>query len=104
MSDDKTFRERIEAMSHEDRLKRLDEISDEVFAMANAFAVEKMPGVAIQLHESVNCIFRSQKAFESKSDEIPVEFLMRSMGTSLMDLRLKDDLYREDLENDSNED
>lgn len=45
---------------------------------------------------------------KEKKDEILVESIERSCepgrGTSLADLRLKDELYRKDLENESNED
>jgi len=98
----------MQAMTPEDRFKRLDEIIDEVFAMANAFALEDRAGVGVQLHESCNCIWRAQKAFKSGSNEIPIEFIARAcglgMGTSMLDLQLKDEQYAEDLENEPNED
>ena len=94
----------IEAMSKEERMKRLDEISTELFTMANSFAGNETGNIAAYLHESVNNIFSAQKIFtREKKDEIPVEFIARAcglgMGTAMADLLLKDEKYREDLEN-----
>ena len=101
----KDMSKEMRAMTPENRFKRLDEIVDEVFAMANAFALEDAPGVGCQLHESVNRIWAAKKAFESGDGKIPIEFALRSMGlgmgTCLTDLLLK---YADDLENESNED
>ena len=46
-------------MLKDKRMKRLDELVNELFSMANEFALEKKPGVGSQLHESVNCIWRA---------------------------------------------
>lgn len=128
-------RKKIESMTHGERMARLEEISTEVFIMANSFAGGKgLSGIATSLHESANHIMQAQKIFEGKAEpgipasaitracgfggrgmtellmdmNIPANILNRyaepGMGTSLMDLQLKDEEYREDLENESNED
>lgn len=94
-------------MTDEEKLKRLDEISDELFKMANDFALAKKPGVGCYLHESVNNIFAAQKNIKSGSEEIPIEFISRSMGlgmgTSMIDLQIKDEKYRDDLKDENND-
>jgi hypothetical protein len=96
-------------MAEDKRLKRMKEIASELFDMANEYALEKKPGVAIFLHESVNNINHAQENFglNYKETEIPVEFIARAcglgLGTNMADLQLKDELYRKDLENESNE-
>lgn len=91
----------IEAMTEVQKMKRLDEISEELFKMANEFALEKKPGIAVFLHEAVNNISDAQKNDKLSYDKIPVEFIERScglgMGTSMMDLQIKDEQYEEDL-------
>jgi hypothetical protein len=90
----------------EERIKRLDEISEELFKMANEFALEKKPGIAVFLHEAVNNISDAQKNNELNYDKVPVEFIERSCGlgrgTSMADLQIKDEMYAEDLEKDKN--
>ena len=74
-------REEVEAMSHEERSARLDELSRELFSMANAFALDKVSGVGTYLHESVNNIWAAQKIIKGEaSAEIPARFIARSMG------------------------
>jgi hypothetical protein len=94
-------------MPEDKRIKRLDEISAELFKMANEFALEKKPGVAVFLHESVNNIRNAQENFELNHNKIPVELVERScglgMGTTMADLILKDDLYAADLEKEKKE-
>jgi len=71
----------IEAMSKEDRIKRLDELSKEIFIMANSFAGDETGHVATYLHESCNNIHRAQKIFSGEQkNEIPLNFLLRSLG------------------------
>lgn len=88
----------IEAMTPEAKMERLDEMLTEVFIMANSFAGNKGPrGVASILHESANNIMRAQKILKGEEEPgIPMEFMLRSMGlglgTSLMDLQLKEEL------------
>lgn len=78
------------------RIKRLDEMSDELFKMANEFALEKKPGIAVFLHEAVNNISDAQKNNELNYDKVPVEFIERSMGlgmgTSMIDLQIKQEM------------
>jgi hypothetical protein len=87
----------IEAMTEEQKMKRLDEILEEVFIMANSFAGDKGPrGVASTLHESANNIMRAQKILKGEEEPgIPMEFMLRSMGlgmgTSMMDLKIKEE-------------
>jgi hypothetical protein len=80
----------------EERIKRLDEISEELFKMANEFALEKKPGIAVFLHEAVNNISDAQKNNKLNYDKVPVEFIERScglgMGTSLIDLQIKQEM------------
>lgn len=96
-------------MSEDKRIKRLDEISEELFKMTNEFALEKKPGIAVFLHEAVNNISNAQENFDLNKYnklEIPIEFIERSCGlgrgTSMADLQIKDDMYAEDLEKDKN--
>ena len=93
----------IEAMSKEDRMKRLDELSTELFIMANSFAGNETGNIAVYLHESVNSISSAQKIFTGKKeDKIHMEFMLRSMGlglgTSMLDLQLKDEQFADDLD------
>ncbi len=92
-------------MAEDKRIERMEEISAELFKMANEFALEKKPGVAVFLHESVNNIRNAQENFGLNHAKIPVEFIERSCGlgrgTSLLDLQLKDELNAEDLENEN---
>ena len=80
----------------EERIKRLDEISEELFKMANEFALEKKPGVAAYLHESVNNIRHAQENHKLNHDKIPVEFIERACGlgrgNSLIDLQIKQEM------------
>ena len=122
-------REKLELMTPEERMERLDEIRTEVFIMANSFAGDNgLPGIATSLHESANHIMHAQKIFEGKEEPgIPMAAIARACGmdipgmidllagnldsskevtpepgrgTSLLDLQTKDDQYREDLENE----
>ena len=96
----------IEARTEEQKVKRLDEILEEVFIMANSFAGDRGPsGVASILHESANNIMRAQKILSGEEEPgVPVEFMLRSMGlglgTSMLDLQLKDEQYADDLDNE----
>ena len=77
----KELREKIKAMTKEEKMKRLDELSTEIFTMANSFAGDKTGAVACYLHESVNNIWKAQKVFGSKTEsKIPIEFVAESMG------------------------
>ncbi len=93
-------------MAEDARIKRMEEISAELFKMANDFALEKKPGVAVFLHESVNNIKNAQENFDLNHNKIPVELVERACGlgrgTTMADLILKDDMYAEDLERKKN--
>ena len=116
----------IEAMNPDERMKRLDEISTEVFIMANSFAgdQEGIPeGLGVALHQSVNKMMQAQKMYEGKiPGGIPMDAIMSACGldntgmidllagmsepgygTSMTDLQIKDDQYSNDLENKSDE-
>jgi len=87
-------------MSEDKKIKRMDEISEELFKMANEYALEKKPEVAVFLHESVNNIRNAQENHKLNHDKIPVEFIERSMGlgggTSLIDLQIKQEMNQDE--------
>ena len=86
----------IEAMTKEERMKRLDVIVDELFIMANSFAGDETGSVATYLHESVNSIWSAQKIFKGEiKDEIPMRFIMNSMGIG-EDMVSFSDIFKED--------
>jgi hypothetical protein len=93
-------------MSQNERMERLYKLSTEIFIMANSFSGDRGPrGVASILHESVNNIHRAQRILKGEEKPgIPVEFIARAcglglgMGTSMLDLQIKDEQYAEDLE------
>jgi hypothetical protein len=116
----------IEAMTPDERMKRLDEISTEVFIMANSFAgdQEGIPeGLGVVLHQSVNKMMEAQKMYDGEiPGGIPMDAIMSTCGldnpgmidllagitepghgTSMADLQLKDEQYANDLENSSDE-
>lgn len=125
-------RDKIESMTPEKKMERLDELSTEIFIMANSFAGDKgLPGIATSLHESANHIMHAQKIFEGEAESgIPVLAVARACGldipgmkellmginspiddehivepgrgTSLLDLQIKDEMYAEDLEKKTN--
>ena len=74
-------REEIEAMSHDERNARLTEMASDLFSMANAFAMDKVSGAGVYLHESVNCIKTAQEIIGGTRDsKIPLRVVQRSMG------------------------
>lgn len=80
----------IESMSKEDRMARLDELSSELFIIANSFAGNEHGTIAQYLHESVNNIFAAQKIFTGdKEDAIPFRFLLSSIGIQEPLIRFK---------------
>ena len=83
-------------MAEDKRIERMEEISSELFKMANEFALEEKPGVAVFLHESVNNIRHAQENFGLNHAKIPVELIERACGlgrgTSLLDLQLKQEM------------
>jgi hypothetical protein len=87
-------------MTEDKRMKRLADIANELFNMANEFALEKKSGVAVFLHESVNNIHNAQENHKLNHDKIPVEFIERSMGlgggTSLIDLQIKQEMNQDE--------
>jgi hypothetical protein len=71
----------VDSMTKEQRMERIEEISTELFIMANSFAGDNTGNVATYLHESVNSISSAQKIFKGEmKDEIPARFVLRSMG------------------------
>jgi len=46
------------------REQRLTELRSELFDIANAFAKEKQGVIAVELHESCNCILRALEMLE----------------------------------------
>jgi len=96
----------IEAMSKEERMERLDELSTEIFIIANSFAGNETGNIAAYLHESVNNIFSAKQIFTGeKKDELPMRFIAEAcglgMGTTMADLLIKNELYKEDLEKET---
>ena len=80
----------IESMSKEDRMARLDELSSELFIMANSFAGDEHGTIAQYLHESVNNIMAAQQIFTGdKEDVIPLRFLLSSIGLQEPLIRFK---------------
>jgi len=57
-------------MSDKQKMKRLDEISEEIFEMAKEFEIEKKSGVFVFLRESVNNIKNAQKNYELNYQEM----------------------------------
>ncbi len=69
-------RAKIEAMSEEEKMTRLDKLSTEIFIIANSFTENKMELVAKCLHESVNNLFKAQKILNGKiENKIPLDFI-----------------------------
>jgi len=80
-------RKRIEALTPEERMARLEEMSIEVFIMVNSFAGEQegIPeGLGVCLHEVNNYMNKAQKMFDGEIPPgIPADAIMRSMGLDI---------------------
>ncbi len=78
-------------MAEDKRKERLAEIAEELFDMANSYAIEKgeTGNAATFLHESVNNIWTAQKCLNGEDISMPIDFFFRSMGID-MEQKMKD--------------
>ena len=73
-------------MADDKRQKRMQEIAEELFEMANNLATEKEEdtgNAATFIHEAVNNIWKAQKCFDGEDIPIPMGSVMRSMGIDI---------------------
>lgn len=72
-------------MAEDKRKERLAKIANELFDIANSYAIEKgeTGNTATFLHESVNNIWTAQKCLDGKDIPMSMDFFFRSMGISL---------------------
>lgn len=72
------------SQTNEEKLKRMEELSHELFDMANSFAGDETGTVGVYLHEACNNVWKAMKVLNGEmGDEIPMEFVARSMGLDL---------------------
>jgi len=77
-------------MAEDKRKERMAELANELFDLANEFALEKKPNVGVFLHESVNNIWRALKSLDGEKQAIPIDFFFRSMGLDMDNITKKD--------------
>ena len=63
-------RDKIEAMSENEKVEKMMALQDELFLLANSFAGDETGPAAVLLHESCNCILRSKKWLNGTLDRI----------------------------------